>query len=174
MINSISYTDFADLLGVSKATLLKWEKNGKYIPFVSDNGEKRYDMASISSIPDIDEMLHSVWFQEQEVRPLHPFTSIELFAGAGGLALGMEQAGFHHILLNEIEHDACDTLRINRPEWNVVEEDIRNIDFSEYRGRVDFLTGGFPCQAFSYAGKQGGFNDTRGTLFFELARAVKK
>lgn len=86
----------------------------------------------------------------------------------------MELAGFSHIMLNEIEHDACNTLTYNRPNWNVVEQDIRTIGFKQFRDKVDFLSGGFPCQAFSYAGKQGGFNDTRGTLFFELARAVKE
>ena len=109
-----------------------------------------------------------------QTQPLRPYTSIELFAGAGGLALGMEKAGFSHVLLNEIDHDACVTLQYNRPKWRVVEQDVRTISFKQFNGKVDFLSGGFPCQAFSYAGKQGGFNDTRGTLFFELARAVKE
>lgn len=86
----------------------------------------------------------------------------------------MAKAGFHHILLNEFNKDACDTLRTNRPDWNVLEGDIHDISFKEYAGKVDFLSGGFPCQAFSYAGNHGGFEDARGTLFFELARAVKE
>ncbi|MCP1660558.1 DNA cytosine methyltransferase [Neisseria perflava] len=100
------------------------------------------------------------------------FRSIELFAGAGGLALGLEQAGFEAVLLNEWDKNACDTLRTNRPNWNVVEGDVCGIDFSPYRGKVDFLSGGFPCQAFSYAGKGEGFNDIRGTMFFQFARAI--
>lgn len=171
---SISYNDFANLMGVSKATLSMWEKSGKYVPFISADGEKRYAFSSVSEIPEIEEMLHSKWEQELEVRPYRQYTTMELFAGAGGLALGMELAGFSHVMLNEVDHDACETLRINRPNWNVVEADVHSIDFSVYKDKVDFLTGGFPCQAFSYAGKQGGFNDTRGTLFFELARAVQE
>lgn len=101
-------------------------------------------------------------------------SSIELFAGAGGLALGMELAGFQHVLLNEIDKWACQTLRNNRPNWNVLECPIEEVNFIKYRGKIDVVTGGFPCQAFSYAGNQGGFLDTRGTLFFEFARAVQE
>lgn len=108
------------------------------------------------------------------VIPKNNYTSIELFAGAGGLALGLEEAGLHHVMLNEFDHTACDTLRNNRPNWNVIEGDIHTIDFSQYQGKVDVVTGGFPCQAFSYAGKKLGFEDARGTLFFEWARAVKE
>ena len=79
------------------------------------------------------------------------YTSIELFAGAGGLALGLEKAGLHHIALNEFDKFACQTLRANRPNWNVLEGDIHDIDFTPYKG-VDVVTGGYPCQAFSYAG----------------------
>ena len=111
---------------------------------------------------------------DNTVIPKNNYTSIELFAGAGGLALGLEEAGLHHVMLNEFDHTACDTLRINRPNWNVIEGDIHTIDFSQYQGKVDVVTGGFPCQAFSYAGKKLGFEDARGTLFFEWARAVKE
>lgn len=101
------------------------------------------------------------------------YTSIELFAGAGGLALGLEKAGLHHIALNEFDKYACQTLRANRPNWNVLEGDIHSIDFTPYKG-VDVVSGGYPCQAFSYAGKKLGFEDARGTLFFEFARCVKE
>ena len=111
---------------------------------------------------------------DNTVIPKNNYTSIELFAGAGGLALGLEEAGLHHVMLNEFDHTACDTLRNNRPNWNVIEGDIHTIDFSQYQGKVDVVTGGFPCQAFSYAGKKLGFEDARGTLFFEWARAVKE
>ncbi len=103
-----------------------------------------------------------------------PYTSIELFAGAGGLALGFEQAGLKCLALNEFDKYACQTLRKNRPNWNVIEGDVHNISFKDYFGKVDMVSGGFPCQAFSYAGKKLGFNDARGTLFFEFARVVNE
>lgn len=101
-------------------------------------------------------------------------TSLELFSGAGGLALGLEKAGFHNLALNEFDKNACQTLRTNRPSWNVLEGDIHNINFSKYKNKVDLLSGGFPCQAFSNSGKRLGFEDTRGTLFYEFARAIKE
>ena len=99
---------------------------------------------------------------------------IELFGGGGGLALGLEEAGIDTKIVVEFNHEACETLRYNRPEWNVIEADIHNVDFSEYKGKIDLVSGGAPCQAFSYAGKKLGFGDTRGTLFSEFARCVRE
>lgn len=104
------------------------------------------------------------------------FTTIELFAGAGGLALGVEKAGFETIGLVEFDKDACDTLRKNRPNWNVICDDIANVSdqdlekiFNISKGELDLLSGGAPCQAFSYAGKRLGLEDARGTLFYHYA-----
>lgn len=169
----ISENNFAALVGTSNATAQKWAENGVY-PSRLENGVKGFYLEELEAVPEVREMLHSRWDEEWNIRPLRKYTSVELFAGGGGLALGLSLAGFSHILLNEFDKSACNTLRMNRPEWNVIEGDVRNVDFTPLRGKVDFLSGGFPCQAFSYAGKQGGFNDTRGTLFFELARAVKE
>jgi len=103
-----------------------------------------------------------------------PPTVIELFAGAGGLAIGLEAAGLKCVALNELDHYAAETLRTNRPNWNVIEGDIKNVSFPHLKGKVDVVTGGFPCQAFSYAGKRLGFQDARGTLFYEFARIVNE
>jgi DNA (cytosine-5)-methyltransferase 1 len=97
---------------------------------------------------------------------------VELFAGSGGLALGMENSGLNATMLVEIDKNAATTLKKNRPKWDVRCEDIANVDFQGVE--ADIVTGGFPCQAFSYAGKRLGFEDTRGTLFFEYARAVQQ
>ncbi|MDK7204176.1 DNA cytosine methyltransferase [Streptococcus sp. UMB1203] len=107
--------------------------------------------------------------------------SIELFAGAGGLALGIEQAGFDTIGLVEFDSSAAETLKYNRPHWNVIHDDVANIsklDLEEYfsikKGELDLLSGGAPCQAFSYAGKRLGLEDTRGTLFYHYAVFLEK
>lgn len=109
------------------------------------------------------------------------YTTIELFAGAGGLALGVEKAGFETIGLIEFNKDACDTLKKNRPHWNVICDDIANIsglDLEEHfnikSGELDLLSGGAPCQAFSYAGKRLGLEDARGTLFYHYAIFLEK
>ena len=109
------------------------------------------------------------------------FTAIELFAGAGGLALGVEMAGFNPIALIEIDKNAANTLKHNRNDWNVINEDIEKISclnlekyFKIKKGELDLLSGGAPCQAFSYAGKKLGFEDARGTLFYHYALFLKK
>lgn len=90
------------------------------------------------------------------------------------MALGLEEAGIKGVAFVEQNHTACDTLLANRPDWNVIEGDIHNIDFTKYKDKVDLVSGGPPCQAFSYAGKRLGFGDTRGTLFAEFARCIKE
>lgn len=97
--------------------------------------------------------------------------SIEICAGAGGQALGLEQAGFDHVALVEIEPAACATLHLNRPNWNVVEGDVHSFSAVPYRGKVDLLAGGVPCPPFSVAGKQLGSDDER-DLFPEALRLV--
>lgn len=169
----ISQNNLAALTGTSNATTQHWADKGTYPSHIVD-GVKGFDMDELKEIPEVCAMLEGCWDEEYSVTPLRDYTSVELFAGGGGLALGMSKAGFKHVLLNEFDTSACKTLHTNRPDWNIIEGDIRHIDFTPLRDKVDFLSGGFPCQAFSYAGKQGGFNDTRGTLFFELARAVKE
>ena len=100
------------------------------------------------------------------------FTSIEMCAGAGGQALGLEKAGFDHIDLIEIDNSACNTLRLNRPFWNVIEGDLRNYSAKGIKD-LDLLAGGVPCQPFSKAGKQLGSGDER-DLFFEAIRLVSE
>jgi DNA (cytosine-5)-methyltransferase 1 len=87
-------------------------------------------------------------------------TCVEICAGAGGQSLGLEQAGFGHEAVVEIDPDACETLRLNRSEWNVVEKDVHKFDAAPYLG-VDLLAGGVPCPPFSIAGKQLGQDDER-------------
>lgn len=110
-----------------------------------------------------------------------PFTAIELFAGAGGLALGIEKAGFNTLALIEFDKDAAATLKTNRPKWNVICDDIANVSpqdltalFGLEVGELELLSGGAPCQSFSYAGKRLGLEDARGTLFYHFAVFLEK
>ena len=99
--------------------------------------------------------------------------SLEICAGAGGQALGLEQAGFEHIALVEIDIAACYTLKINRPKWNVIAGDVRTFSAYEFAGTVDLLAGGVPCPPFSVAGKQLGSDDER-DLFPEALRLIQE
>lgn len=98
--------------------------------------------------------------------------SVEVCAGGGGQALGLEAAGFDHDVLVEIDKHACNTLRHNRPEWKVIQGDLREFDGTPYRG-VDLLAGGLPCPPFSRAGKQLGENDER-NLFPVALRLIEE
>src|SRR5579862_2735242 len=104
--------------------------------------------------------------------PLKKLTTLELCAGAGGQAIGLEQAGIEHVALVENDRHACSTLRMNRPAWNVIEQDIRDFDATGYVG-VDLVSGGLPCPPFSVAGKQLGKDDER-NLFPAAVRIVSE
>ncbi len=99
-----------------------------------------------------------------------PLNSIEICAGAGGQALGLEQAGFEHVKLVEIEEAPCKTIIFNRPNWNIVRCDVKDFNAEEYRG-IDLFAGGVPCPPFSIAGKQLGKNDER-DLFPDALRLI--
>lgn len=109
------------------------------------------------------------------------FKTLELFAGAGGLALGLEQAGFEHIGLIELDLTAVKTLRKNRPSWPIFCEDISQLSklnlndkFNLEKYELDLLSGGPPCQSFSYAGKKQGINDERGKMFLHYANFLEQ
>lgn len=100
------------------------------------------------------------------------FNSIEICAGAGGQALGLELAGFEHASLIEIDGHACQTLRINRPHWNITEGDLHCYSAEKWKG-IELLAGGVPCPPFSKAGRQLGSRDER-DLFPEAIRLVSE
>ncbi|MCT4348175.1 TdeIII family type II restriction endonuclease [Vibrio sp. NC2] len=161
----------ADILSQSKTTIGARIKRGE-LTLCAQSG--MIPLEQVKEHPEIQSMVQTLWDDEHAVKPKRTYNLVELFAGGGGLAIGMEQAGLESVLLNEIDRHACNTLRHNRPNWNVIEGDISKVDFTQIKEDVDILTGGFPCQAFSYAGKSLGFENTRGTLFFEMARAIKE
>jgi len=160
----------ADILSLPKRSIESRINKGELEPCPKTG---LISKSQVIHFPEIKRIHESKWDEELTIKPNRLYKLVELFAGGGGLALGMEKAGFESVLLNEMDKHACSTLRHNRPDWNVVEGDISKVDFTKIKD-VDVLTGGFPCQAFSYAGKSLGFEDTRGTLFFEMARAIKE
>lgn len=160
-------------IGISIDTIRRWDKKGL---IRASRDSKNARIFSINELKRIQDRLgknnNKNRYKILKNKTNSCYKAIELFAGAGGTALGMENAGIEHVLLNEFDKHACATLRTNRPDWNVIEGDVRNLTFQE--GQADIVQGGFPCQAFSYAGNQMGFEDIRGTMFFEFARCVKQ
>lgn len=162
----------AEILGLHIDSIRRWEKKGLIKSFRDANNYRVFSLEEIERVKTQAKSAHS----EEKFTVLRSdsaptTTSVELFAGAGGLALGFENAGISHHELFEINADAADTLKLNRPVWQVVQADVHDIDFTHLS--ADVVCGGFPCQAFSYAGHKLGFEDTRGTLFFEFARCIK-
>ena len=104
--------------------------------------------------------------------PMTGLTCLEICAGGGGQSLGLHQAGFAHVAAVEIDLDACETLRLNHKEWNIVDRDIHHFDGTSYKG-VDLLAGGVPCPPFSIAGKQLGADDER-DLFPRALRIIEE
>jgi DNA (cytosine-5)-methyltransferase 1 len=167
----LSLSEASEYIGKSKETLRRWDRDGK-LPAVREplSNYRVYDRSQL-------EVVFSDFVAPNELTnfemPDREYKVVELFAGAGGLAVGLEKAGLKCVALNEIDKWACETLRKNRPSWEVLEGDIKLFDFKKYHNQIDVVTGGFPCQAFSYAGKKLGLADARGTLFYEFARVVK-
>ena len=103
-------------------------------------------------------------------------TFIEVCAGGGGLSSGLIKSGFTPMLLNDNNRDCCKTLQHNHPDTNIVCDSMDNIDYSQYVGKVDLLTGGVPCQSFSQAGRRKGLDDPRGDLmikFIDILHLIK-
>lgn len=175
MDDLMTLSEASEYISKSKETLRRWDNEGKLNAVREPMSNYRLYRKS-----DLDTLFGGfIDFKIKEtvsnyIQPNHNYTVIELFAGAGGLAVGMEKAGLKCVALNDVDKWACQTLRNNRPNWNVLEGDIKQFNFTEYKDKVDVVTGGFPCQAFSYAGKKLGLADARGTLFYEFARVVKE
>ncbi|MDX8568145.1 DNA (cytosine-5-)-methyltransferase [Elizabethkingia sp. HX XZB] len=170
----LSLAEAAELLGKNKETLRRWDRDGKLVAVREPMSNYR-----VYKREDVERIFANFMHKEIEevsnyVVPENAYKVLELFAGAGGLAVGLEKAGLKCVALNEIDKFACQTLRKNRPNWKVMEGDVKDFSFSDYKDNVDVVTGGFPCQAFSYAGKKLGLADARGTLFYEFARVVKE
>ena len=175
MDNYYSLSETAELVGKSKETLRRWDREG-----ILNAVREPVSNYRVYRKQDVQTLLGSLFDENFDdeisnfVEPNHDYSVLELFAGAGGLAVGLEKSGLKCVALNEIDKWACQTLRSNHPNWKVLEGDIEDYSFREFKEKVDVVTGGFPCQAFSYAGKKLGLDDARGTLFYEFARVVQE
>ncbi len=176
MDHFVTVTEAAEKIGVSSDTIRRWNKKGL---IKSTRSAQNYRLFNLDEVERVHSKLSNNSTNTNKFKILKSskksnYTVIELFAGTGGTALGMENAGLNHVLLNEYDKKCVETLRVNKPDWNVIHEDVAKVDFTEWKDKVDIVQGGFPCQAFSYAGKKMGFEDVRGTMFFEFARCVKE
>lgn len=175
MSSLLTISDVSIKIGVSVDTIRRWDKKGLIKSWRDSRNRRTFLLDEVSHLHAKLSGNHSENRYGILKSPTRTkFTVIDLFAGAGGTALGLDNAGLNHVLLNEFDKNAVATLKKNRPDWKVASDDIHNIDFTEYKGKVDIVEGGFPCQAFSYAGRKLGLEDARGTLFYEFARCVKQ
>lgn len=99
---------------------------------------------------------------------------IEVCAGCGGLSSGLIKAGFFPLLLNDIDKNCCETLKLNHQNVSIIQESLENLDLTKYKNNVDLLCGGIPCQSFSFAGKQKGIEDPRGRLFTDFIKLIEQ
>ena len=169
---NMNKTDLKEASGISFNVLARMSK-GEPVSFESIEKICTTLSCNISDVMDFSSTDNPVKIKKPK--------TIELFAGAGGLALGIEMAGFDTIGLIEMDKDAADTLKCNRPYWKVINDDISNISnlnlleyFNLKTGELDLLSGGAPCQSFSYAGKRLGLEDSRGTLFYHYAKFLEQ
>ncbi len=162
----------ADVLGVSADTIRRWHKKGLISATVGTHHERLF------SIDELGRVAKRSVTSDVDWKVLHAsrtdLTSIELFAGAGGLALGMHNAGINSKLLVDNDKFAVETLKANFPKTDSQCISVSDLNLKKYVGSIDIMAGGFPCQAFSYAGMKRGFEDARGTLFYEYARLIKQ
>lgn len=201
--NIHTQTELAALLGITKNQLsvmlserfdpiksnvrVLCEKLGVNFLDIIEQGDDYGSIAQMSFVAedkedyivDISHINMSEYIDTSKVIANRKFNVLELFAGGGGLALGLERAGFNTVGLVEFDKHCCNTLRKNRPEWNVIEENIITVaergirDYIDKDIEIDLLSGGYPCQAFSYAGKKLGLEDVRGTMFYYYAAILR-
>lgn len=166
----LSVHEAANKLNVSSDTIRRWHKKGLIKAVVGARGERLFSEQEVLRCKAKNRDSSHPWKILEA--PSSELSSIELFCGAGGLALGLHNAGINSKLLVDFDRDSIATIKKNRPEWNSICKSVADISLVEFKDQIDVMAGGFPCQAFSYAGNKKGFADTRGTLFYEYARLI--
>ena len=170
----LTVNQVSEKLNISADTIRRWDKKGLIKASRSENNYRLFDVKAVEELQSKLQGTSQNKYQILKSTHKTKYSAIELFAGAGGTSLGFENAGINHLLLNEIDKNCFQTLTNNFPQdTNIICEDVRKLDFADYKN-ADIVQAGFPCQAFSYAGKSLGFEDVRGTLFFEFARCIKE
>jgi DNA (cytosine-5)-methyltransferase 1 len=166
----VGVAEAAKILGVSGDTVRRWHKKGLVNAVIAANGERQFRLSDLSKLLQQKNSSSSNW--KVLTAPKTRVSTIELFCGAGGLALGLENAGLVSKLVVDFDKDCINTIKANRPNWDARCMSVADLELNEFAGGVDVMAGGFPCQAFSYAGMKRGFEDARGTLFYEYARLI--
>lgn len=173
MENLFNVLEASKIIGVSPDTIRRWDKKGLIRAKRSD---LNYRLFNIDELKRVQAKILGTHvgnnYKILKAKKRSSHNVIELFAGAGGTALGFHNAGLNHILLTDWDENSISTLKKNKPRWNILHEDVAKIDFKGIN--ADIVEGGFPCQSFSFAGKKLGFSDTRGTMFFEFARCIRE
>lgn len=165
----------AEILGVSADTVKRHAKKGLIKASRSSDNHRIFKIEELERLSG-KQKNQAKWrvLRRRKTDGATGLKAIELFSGCGGMALGFQNAGIESELLVEIDKHACETLRRNWPKKDIRQTDVAEVDFSPFKSQIDIVAGGFPCQAFSYAGQSRGFSDTRGTLFFQFARCVNE
>jgi DNA (cytosine-5)-methyltransferase 1 len=177
MKNLLLIHEVAEKVGVSKDTIRRWAKKGLIKSTRSSNNHRLFCSEEVGRLKS--KLANGENDSKYEILKTRKtkFTALELFSGCGGMALGFENAGLKTLATVEIDKYAAATLKLNRPKWKVLDRDITELNkkkaFDSFRDKADIVAGGFPCQAFSYAGHSRGFGDPRGTLFFQLLKVVE-
>ena len=171
-MNLVTISQAAKILELSNDTVRRWDKMGLIRSHRDLNNYRTFDLNELERVQAKYNGKVTNSFKIWKSKAKSDYKLVDLFSGAGGTSLGLENAGLKHVMLVEYDKDSVNTLRTNRPNWKVVHSDIADTNFKGIK--ADVVEGGFPCQAFSYAGKKMVFEDTRGTLFFDFARAVSE
>ncbi|MEK7639928.1 MAG: DNA (cytosine-5-)-methyltransferase [Patescibacteria group bacterium] len=173
MNNLLNVLEASKVVGVSSDTIRRWDKKGL---IKAQRSELNYRLFNIVELQKVQAKISGKHtgnnYKILRTNKKSKYSVIELFAGTGGTALGFENAGLKHVLLTDWDKQATETLKRNKPQWHVTRDDITKMKFKGMK--ADIIEGGFPCQAFSFAGKKMGFEDIRGTMFFEFARCIKE
>jgi DNA (cytosine-5)-methyltransferase 1 len=152
----LTLSEASELIGKSKETLRRWDREGRLSAVREPISNYRvYNKAEVLTLFSDFLVKDTKDTTSNYVEAENDYKVLELFAGAGGLAVGFERAGLNCVALNDIDKWACQTLCKNRSDWNVLEGDIRDFYFSECLDSVYVVAGGFPCQAYSYDRKIG-------------------